>query len=472
MDYLKILIVDDDAANRLILNDICQSMKTFKIKEAQDGIEAIELAEQWHPHIILMDIVMPRLDGFEASKIIKNTYPEIIIIAIVSVVDREVEEHISSIGINAYIHKPINSNLIRYKLQNFSGLFDCKEGKNKALSKNLSLNLFGAHTRHFKTIFEIINTEAMMDFGMWVLARSETKSTGSCTKVDATLDLFYKLMNHGIRNGNSLSIIIEENFDDTFVTMTFEKALVVKNKMMPLLEELGSGYIIRDNVVSIRFPMNDISEVIMSEKIPRPLKVAIKRDAEPVAAITVEVPTVAKETRPLQSNEEQMLRQSFVHKTTAVEYVSDIGGDVLDEIRDLESLDEEWREQLMTLEAEPMAENIRNFVDGVLRVYVHAINNLFEFTALGYALSSLGVFLKENADMIIGDPKKLKMMVMLMEHLGTDLASWRDHIFGLQDAGDIHYLDSSFFSSCMQIEGIIGDKKIVEDDDDDGMEFF
>ncbi len=472
MDYLKILIVDDDAANRLILNDICQSMKTFEIKEAQDGIEAIELAEQWHPHIILMDIMMPRLDGFEASKIIKNTYPEIIIIAIVSIVDREVEEHISSIGINAYIHKPINSNLIRYKLQSFSGLFDCKEGKNKALSKNLSLNLFGAHTRHFKTIFEIINTEAMMDFGMWVLARSETKSTGSCTKVDATLDLFYKLMNHGIRNGNSLSIIIEENFDDTFVTMTFEKALVVKNKMMPLLEELGSGYIIRDNVVSIRFPMNDISEVIMSEKITRPLKVAIKRDVEPVAAITVEVPTIAKETRPLQSNEEQMLRQSFVHKTTAVEYVSDIGGDVLDEIRDLESLDEEWREQLMTLEAEPMAENIRNFVDGVLRVYVHAINNLFEFTALGYALSSLGVFLKENADMIIGDPKKLKMMVMLMEHLGTDLASWRDHIFGLQDAGDIHYLDSSFFSSCMQIEGIIGDKKIVEDDDDDGMEFF
>ncbi|MDP1784395.1 MAG: response regulator, partial [Sulfuricurvum sp.] len=457
MDYLKILIVDDDAANRLILNDICQSMKTFEIKEAQDGIEAIELAEQWHPHIILMDIMMPRLDGFEASKIIKNTYPEIIIIAIVSVVDREVEAHISSIGINAYIHKPINSNLIRYKLQSFSGLFDCKEGKNKALSKNLSLNLFGAHTRHFKTIFEIINTEAMMDFGMWVLARSETKSTGTCTKVDVTLEVFYQLMNHGIRNGNSLSIIVEENFDDTFITMTFEKALVVKNKMIPLLEELGSGYIIRDNVVSIRFPMDDISEVIMSEKVSNAGKVSIKAEVQPVAIITVEVPTVAKETRPLHSNEEQMLRQSFVHKTTAVEYVRDIGGDVLDEIRDLESLDEEWREKLLALEDEPMPENIQNFVDGVLRVYVHAINSLFEFTALGYALSSLGSFLKENADMIIGDPKKLKMMVMLMEHLGADLASWREHIFGLQDAGDIHYLDSSFFSSCMQIEGIIGD---------------
>lgn len=472
MDYLKILIVDDDAANRLILNDICQSMKTFEIKEAQDGIEAIELAEQWHPHIILMDILMPRLDGFEASKIIKNTYPEIIIIAVVSVVDREVEEHISSIGINAYIHKPINSNLIRYKLQSFSGLFDCKEGKNKALSKNLSLNLFGAHTRHFKTIFEIINTEAMMDFGMWVLARSETKSTGLCTKVDATLELFYKLMNHGIRNGNSLSIIVEENFDNTFITMTFEKALVVKNKMIPLLEELGSGYIVRDNVVSIRFPMDDISEVIMSEKIPTPVKVPIKTEVHPVATITVDVPTVAKETRPLQSNEEQMLRQSFVHKTTAVEYVRDIGGDVLDEIRDLESLDEEWREKLLALEDEPMTENIQNFVDGVLRVYVHAINSLFEFTALGYALSSLGSFLKENADTVVSDPAKLKLLVMLMEHLGADLASWREHIFGLQDAGDIHYLDSSFFSSCMQIEGIIGDKKIVEDDDDDGMEFF
>jgi hypothetical protein len=62
-------------------------------------------------------------------------------------------------------------------------------------------------------------------------------------------------------------------------------------------------------------------------------------------------------------------------------------------------------------------------------------------------------------------------MIMFFEHLGEDLTSWREHIFILQDTEDIHYLDSSFFSSCMQIEGIIGNKE-VSGDDEDCMEFF
>jgi hypothetical protein len=48
---------------------------------------------------------------------------------------------------------------------------------------------------------------------------------------------------------------------------------------------------------------------------------------------------------------------------------------------------------------------------------------------------------------------------MLLEHLGNDLVSWREHLFITQSTHDIHYLDSSFFSSCMQIEMIIGNKE-------------
>ncbi|PNV83387.1 MAG: hypothetical protein C0627_04565 [Sulfurimonas sp.] len=111
------------------------------------------------------------------------------------------------------------------------------------------------------------------------------------------------------------------------------------------------------------------------------------------------------------------------------------------------------------------------FVDAVLNIYVRVINNLFEFTALAYALTSLGVFIKDNAKSISEDSSKTKTMIMLLEHLGEDLTSWREHIFILQDTADIHYLDSSFFSSCMQIEGIIGNKE-VSADDEDCMEFF
>ena len=60
---------------------------------------------------------------------------------------------------------------------------------------------------------------------------------------------------------------------------------------------------------------------------------------------------------------------------------------------------------------------------------------------------------------------------MLLKHFALDLSSWRENIFIVQNTQDIHYLDSSFFSSCMQIEGIICEKELGVDDEND-MEFF
>jgi hypothetical protein len=179
----------------------------------------------------------------------------------------------------------------------------------------------------------------------------------------------------------------------------------------------------------------------------------------------------AKEVRAVASEEKVLLRQSFTKKTSSVDYVSDLGGDILDEILDLASFDEEWREKLSTFEEEPTDENLIDFADRVLGAYSHTISTLFEFTALAYALSSLGIFLKDRAGLVAEDSAKTKTLIMLLENLGHDLVSWRKHIFELQDTQDIHYLDSSFFSSCMQIEGIMSNKEIDVDDDNE-MEFF
>lgn len=246
-----------------------------------------------------------------------------------------------------------------------------------------------------------------------------------------------------------------------------------------MVNDLESHCLIRHNLACVRLQKaGHVSKKTISQECVKPLeskptrieKAVVNQAAEVIAPGEPQTPS-DKETRAIDAKEQGLLRQSFVHKTSAVDYIREIGGDVLDEIRDLESLDNEWIEKLHVLDAEPTIENIRNFADNVLGTYVRAINNLFEFTALAYALSSLGTFMKEHAPTIIGDSKKLKTLVMLTEHLGNDLTSWREHIFSLQDAADIHYLDSSFFSSCMQIEQIVGNKEIETDDDDD-MEFF
>ncbi len=483
MENLRLLIVDDIEDNRLVLNAICRKMEGFDLKEAVDGVDAITVCETWHPHIILMDVMMPNLDGFEASKVIKARFPETVIIVVTAVIDPQMEANLAAIGIAAYIHKPIDKELIRYKLQSFGAFLRSKDGVHTKLSAKEALNPFCPDVRHFKTIFDINDAEGMMDFGVWVLSRCEEHRSGTSSKVDPMIELFYELMRQGIREEEQVSIIIEESFEEIFVTMKLANPIVLKPKAQELADDLQSNCIIRQNLACVRLhnkgaasTVKPLSRAKVIEKISEPKKEAALLEpltiAEPIIAVAPVVePAAEKEVRTIDEKEQGLLRQSFVEKTNAVDYVREIGGDVLDEIRDLEGLDEEWIEKLHILESEPSHENIRQFADGVLGVYVRAMNNLFEFTALAYALSSLGTFMKEHADDIIADSSKLKMLVMLTEHLGSDLTSWREHIFSLQDAADIHYLDSSFFSSCMQIEQIVGNKEIETDDDND-MEFF
>jgi CheY-like chemotaxis protein len=481
MEDLRLLIVDDVEDNRLVLKAICRKMEGFEIKEAVDGVDAITVCETWHPHIVLMDVMMPNLDGFEASKVIKSRFPETVIIVVTAVIDPQMEANMAAIGVAAYVHKPIDKELIRFKLQSFGAFLRSKDGIHTKLSSKEALNPFCSDVRHFKTIFDINDAEGMMDFGVWVLSRCEDRQSRSSSKVDPMIELFYELMRQGIREDENVSIIVEESFEEIFITMKLSKPIVLKPKAQELADDLQSHCIIRQNFACVRLIngggiSKTVSPVKATEKVLPPQKVVIEKESpkieEPkVAVAPAPEPAVEKAVRTIDENEQELLRQSFVEKTRAVDYVREIGGDVLDEIRDLEALDSEWSEKLAILEGDPSVENIRAFADGVLGVYVRAINNLFEFTALAYALSSLGTFMKEHADEVIGDPKKLKMLVMLTEHLGSDLTSWREHIFSLQDAADIHYLDSSFFSSCMQIEQIVGNKEIETDDDND-MEFF
>lgn len=105
---LRVLLADD---NRLLIEGLRNLLAAYGIEvlgTAEDGLEAVALAEQLHPDLILMDIRMPRCDGLEATRQIKARQPEIkIVMLTTSAEDADLFESIKS-GATGYLIKSIS----------------------------------------------------------------------------------------------------------------------------------------------------------------------------------------------------------------------------------------------------------------------------------------------------------------------------------------------------------------------------
>ncbi|MBB6001389.1 response regulator transcription factor [Arcicella rosea] len=105
---LKILLVDDDP-DILELLEYNLQKEGFQIRTAENGLQGIQVAQDFLPDMILMDIMMPVMDGIEAGRIIKqskelkNTY----LIFLTARTEEYSEVAAFDIGANDYIIKPV-----------------------------------------------------------------------------------------------------------------------------------------------------------------------------------------------------------------------------------------------------------------------------------------------------------------------------------------------------------------------------
>src|SRR5918912_401084 len=104
-----VLIVEDNELNMKLFNDLLEAHGYATLKTA-NGIEAIELARQHRPDLILMDIQLPEVSGLEVTKWIKedDELKSIPVIAITAFAMKGDEEKIREGGCEAYISKPIS----------------------------------------------------------------------------------------------------------------------------------------------------------------------------------------------------------------------------------------------------------------------------------------------------------------------------------------------------------------------------
>lgn len=108
MNSTKILVVDDEAPIREVLQKGLSQMGGFLVDTAQNGQEAIEKVERETFDIVLTDLMMPEMNGMELLKMIKGTRPELPVIMMTAYgsIDNAVEA--MKIGANDYITKPVD----------------------------------------------------------------------------------------------------------------------------------------------------------------------------------------------------------------------------------------------------------------------------------------------------------------------------------------------------------------------------
>jgi two-component system, cell cycle response regulator DivK len=104
-----VMIVEDNELNMKLFHDLLEA-QGYRTVATRNGIEAVELARQHHPDLILMDIQLPEVSGLEVTKWLKEDpmLKSIPVVAVTAFAMKGDEERIREGGCEAYLSKPIS----------------------------------------------------------------------------------------------------------------------------------------------------------------------------------------------------------------------------------------------------------------------------------------------------------------------------------------------------------------------------
>jgi CheY-like chemotaxis protein len=107
---LRILVVDDDSDGLASLSMLL-AMVGHETCTAQDGLEAVDAAGKFEPHIVLLDLDLPKLNGYEVCRRIRATPggKDMIIVAVTGWTDEEHRMQALAAGFDMHLVKPVSA---------------------------------------------------------------------------------------------------------------------------------------------------------------------------------------------------------------------------------------------------------------------------------------------------------------------------------------------------------------------------
>ena len=115
-----VLIVEDNELNMKLFHDLLDA-QGYATLETREGLQALSLARQHRPDLILMDIQLPEISGLEVTKWLKedDDLAHIPVIAVTAFAMKGDEERIREGGCEAYLSKPISVGLFLDTIKKF-----------------------------------------------------------------------------------------------------------------------------------------------------------------------------------------------------------------------------------------------------------------------------------------------------------------------------------------------------------------
>lgn len=214
---MNVLIVDDNANNRLILRLMLDDYEEqndimFDISEAEDGQEAIDLCNENEFDIAFMDIMMPNVDGLEATKIIRETDSKIMIIAVSAVDDAERMKLVLNNGAEDYIPKPVNVDLFVNRITNYISIVKSRSHvvENKNFRNVYSSNVYNRYTK-----FVIDSDDSLVEFWECFLYTANEKFDN----VSNVVRTVFSIAEAQLKIANHSAVYIEESEEFQYFTL-------------------------------------------------------------------------------------------------------------------------------------------------------------------------------------------------------------------------------------------------------------
>lgn len=431
---VKVLIVDDNDNNRLTLNLLLEDIAGVEVCEAEDGQVAVEMCARQNFDLIFMDIMMPNMDGFEATKLIKQLQKNCMIIALSALDDQTSKNKMLSLGAEDYLTKPVDAELFATRIKHYMRIITLRNKVPTATSQ--VLNPFDTKVYSRSTTFRIDKEEALGEFwDYWLKGEKNIIDLSDCVRLVYGFGLWL------LKNEQSFTIVMEESGEKVYIMLLHQgaiKSTVIKNLLLKHFPQ--AKYILTKEMLSFQLDMD------------------IKSSVE-----------VKKESVELSAEAKKILTKTHENALCASEYIENTAISFMGKIDGLEAINDEIDKAILDFEKSPNKRTAMIICDN-FQEYVDVLAELVDFVHLGFAIQTLIDFLSTLTEEQFETDKVKKLSSMLLNLL-HDLNSWRENVFITQVARDIHYLDASLLSSCIQVEAIFEEKSADVSGDDD-IEFF